>query len=186
MSKYAAFTKKQATYIRKSGSCWLNVAEGGKRAGKNVINIIAFAMNIEVTTDKIHLAAGVTHGTARMNIIDSNGFGLRHYFRGRCREGKYEGLDALFIMTAKGEKIVLIAGGQKKNDAARIKGFSLGCVYITEANECHKTFIKECFDRTIAASRRRIFMDLNPKPPRHWFYQEIESVHKENQSKDPN
>ena len=139
MSKYAAFTKKQAAYIKRSGSCWLNVAEGGKRAGKNVINIIAFAMNIEVTTDKIHLAAGVTQGTARMNIIDSNGFGLKHYFEGRCREGKYQGVEALYIKTANGEKVVLIAGGQKINDAARIKGFSLGSVYITEANECHKT-----------------------------------------------
>lgn len=186
MSKYAAFTKKQAAYIKRSGSCWLNVAEGGKRAGKNVINIIAFAMNIEVTTDKIHLAAGVTQGTARMNIIDSNGFGLKHYFEGRCREGKYQGVEALYIKTANGEKVVLIAGGQKINDAARIKGFSLGSVYITEANECHKTFIQECFDRTAAAERRRVFMDLNPKPPRHWFYQDIESVHKANQSKDPN
>ena len=186
MSKYAPFSKKQVAYIRKSGSCWLNIAEGGKRAGKNIINIIAFSMNIELSPDKIHLAAGVTHGTARMNIIDSNGFGLKNYFNGRCRAGVYEGVEALFVKTATGDKVVLIAGGQKINDAARIKGFSLGCVYITEANECHKTFIQECFDRTAAAQRRRVFMDLNPKPPRHWFYQDIESVHKENQSKDPN
>lgn len=184
MGKYAAFTKKQARYIRRSGSCWLNIAEGGKRAGKNIINIIAFALNLEITTDKLHLAAGYTQGTARMNIIDSNGFGLKHYFHGRCREGKYQGIEALYIQTAKGEKVVLIAGGGKVNDNDRIRGFSLGCVYITEANTCHKNFVKECFDRTIAADRRRIFMDLNPKPPRHWFYQEIESIHKANQAKD--
>lgn len=186
MSKYAAFSKKQAEYIRRSGSCWLNIAEGGKRAGKNIINIIAFAMNIELSPDKLHLAAGVTHATARMNIVDSNGFGLKNYFSGRCREGKYEGLEALYIKTANGDKIVIMAGGQKINDAARIKGFTLGSVYITEANECHKTFIMECFDRTAVSERRRVFMDLNPKPPRHWFYQEIESVHKANQSADPN
>jgi phosphoribosylanthranilate isomerase len=123
MSKYASFSKKQVAYIRKSGSCWLNIAEGGKRAGKNIINIIAFAMNIELSPDKLHLAAGVTHGTARMNIIDSNGFGLKNYFNGRCRTGMYEGVDALFIQTATGDKVVLIAGGQKINDAARIKDF---------------------------------------------------------------
>ena len=43
MIKYAPFTVKQAEYIRRCQSCWLNVAEGGKRAGKNIINLVAWA-----------------------------------------------------------------------------------------------------------------------------------------------
>ena len=39
---YAPFDTKQAEYLKKTFTSWLNVAEGGKRAGKNILNIIAF------------------------------------------------------------------------------------------------------------------------------------------------
>ena len=58
MIKYAPFTVKQANYIRRCQSCWLNVAEGGKRAGKNIINLVAWAAALDTHPDKIHLAAG--------------------------------------------------------------------------------------------------------------------------------
>lgn len=187
MQQYAPLNNKQSAYIKKSLSSWLNVAEGGKRAGKNIINIMAWVATIEAHPDKLHLAGGVTAGTARMNIIDSNGFGVQHIFENRCKFGKYQGVEALYIYpTPNTEKIVVIAGGGKANDSARIKGMSFGSVYISEANECHPDFIKECFDRTLASSQRRIFMDLNPKPPRHWFYIDIENHHREAQTKNPN
>jgi PBSX family phage terminase large subunit len=170
---YAPLTAKQAEYIQRSLDSWLNVAEGGKRAGKNIINLIAFAMCLEVHPDKLHLVAGVTLAAAKINVIDSNGFGLQYLFAGRCREGEYKDRDALFIQTKTGEKIVIVAGGAKANDAAKIKGNSYGMVYVTEANECHQTFIQEVFDRTLASSDRKIFFDLNPKPPAHWFYRDI-------------
>lgn len=170
---YAPLTAKQSEYIKRSLSSWLNVAEGGKRAGKNIINLIAFAMCLEVHPDKLHLVAGVTLAAAKMNIIDSNGFGLQYIFAGRCREGKYKDRDALYIQTKAGEKIIIVAGGSKANDAAKIKGNSYGMAYVTEVNECHQTFVQEVFDRTLASSDRKIFFDLNPKPPAHWFYREI-------------
>lgn len=173
MIDYAPLTANQAEYIRRSKDSWLNVAEGGKRAGKNIINLIAYAMCLEVHPDKLHLVFGVSMAAAKMNAIDSNGFGLRWIFNGRCRSGKYEERDALFIHTKTGEKIIIIAGGGKANDAARIKGNSYGTVYGTEVNECHESFVKEIFDRTIASSNQQIFFDLNPKPPAHWFYREI-------------
>ena len=46
-------------------------------------------------------------------------------------------------------------------------------MYITEVNECHKKFVQEAIDRTLASSKRQIFFDLNPKPPAHWFYTEF-------------
>lgn len=173
MIKYAPLTNKQSEYIKRSLDCWLNVAEGGKRASKNIINLIAYSMCLEVHPDKLHLVAGVSLGAAKMNIIDSNGFGLKYLFEGRCREGEYEGRDALYISTKTGEKIVIIAGGGKANDAARIKGNSYGSVYITEVNECHQSFVQEVFDRTLASSKRQLFFDLNPKAPAHWFYRDI-------------
>ncbi|OUS70322.1 terminase [Paenibacillus sp. MY03] len=173
MIEYAPLTAKQAEYIRRSKDSWLNVAEGGKRAGKNIINLIAYAMCLEIHPDKLHLVFGVSLGAAKMNVIDSNGFGLQWLFAGRCREGEYKNRDALYIQTKTGEKIVIIAGGGKKNDAARIKGNSYGTVYGTEVNECHQSFVQEVFDRTLASSYRQLFFDLNPKPPAHWFYRDV-------------
>ena len=173
MAEYAPLTAKQCQYIERSDRCWLNVAEGGKRAGKNVINLIAWAACLEDHPDKLHLAAGVSISAAKLNIIDSDGFGLKWIFKGRCREGQYEDRDALFIRTRTGEKIVLISGGGDKLSAAKIKGQTYGSVYVTEANECHPDFIKEVFTRTLSSHNRKIFFDLNPMPPSHWFYQEI-------------
>ena len=173
MIDYAPLTKKQAAYIRNSLDCWLNVLEGGKRSGKNIINLIAWAMILEIHPDRLHLAAGSTLANAKLNIIDSNGFGLRFLFEGRCREGKYQDRDALYIKTKTGDKIVLISGGPDVRSAAKIKGNSYGTVYVTEVNECDPDFVKEVFDRTLTSSDRKLFFDLNPKPPAHWFYAEI-------------
>ena len=173
MIRYAPFDEKQVRYIRRAQTSWLNVAEGGKRAGKNIINVLAWSMVLEYHPDRLHLAAGVSLSAAKMNILDSNGFGLEHIFAGRCRKAEYNDKQALYIRTMSGEKIVIVAGGRKSNDAAMIKGQTYGTAYITEVNECHQTFVQEVMDRTLSSSRRQIFMDLNPKPPRHWFYAEF-------------
>ncbi|WP_433618763.1 PBSX family phage terminase large subunit [Paenibacillus cellulositrophicus] len=173
MIEYAPLNVKQAEYIRRCTDSWLNVAEGGKRAGKNIINLIAYAICLEVHPDKLHLVAGVSMAAAKMNAIDSNGFGLQHLFAGRCREGEYKDRAALYIQTKTGEKVVIIAGGGKANNAALIKGNSYGTAYITEVNECHQSFVQEVFDRTLASSKRQLFFDLNPKPPAHWFYRDV-------------
>lgn len=127
MVNYAPFEQKQLDYILRCQKSWLNVAEGGKRAGKNIINVLAWSMVLEHHPDRLHLAAGVSLSAVKMNIIDSNGFGLRHIFEGRCRQGKYNDREALFIQTVTGEKVVIIAGGRKANDAAMIKGKELPC-----------------------------------------------------------
>ena len=173
MIGYAPLCEKQSQYIRRSLDCWLNVAEGGKRAGKNVMNIIAWAASLENHPNKLHLAAGVSISAVKLNILDSDGLGLTHIFKGRCREGQYKDRDALFIKTRTGEKIVLIAGGADNGSEAKIKGQTYGSVYITEANECCEAFVKECFARTLSSKDRKIFMDLNPKGPQHWFYVDL-------------
>lgn len=188
LAKYAPFCKKQVNYIKEclKDNNWLNVAEGGKRASKNIINIIAWCAILEKHPDKLHLAAGVSVSTAKINIIDSNGFGVMNYFKGRCRQGKYQDKDALFIKTATGEKVILIAGGGKNGDEKSIKGFTLGTVYISEVNECAQSFVKEVFDRTITSSLRKILFDLNPKAELHWFYTDVLNVHEANSLKYPN
>ena len=110
-----------------------------------------------------------------------------NYFEGRCREGKYKNKDCLYVQTADGQqKVLLISGGAKDGDEKYIKGNTYGMAYVTEANECHEKFLKEVMDRTISSSDRKIFHDLNPKPPAHWYYTEILDFHEEQQKLDKN
>ena len=122
MINYAPFDTAQAEYIKRTRDAWLNVAEGGKRAGKNVMNVVAWAAAIDDSDDVLHLAAGVSQSSARMNIIDSDGMGLEHIFAGRCKYGQYNGRDALLVDTRKGRKAIIIAGGEDSRSASLIKG----------------------------------------------------------------
>lgn len=162
---------------------WFNVAEGGKRGGKNVLATLIFCSLLENHKNRIHLVAGVSIATAKLNILDCDGYGLLNYFEGRCREGKYQNRDCVYVQTKAGEKIVLVSGGGKDGDEKLIKGNTYGMAYITEANECHPKFLKEVFDRTLSSSNRKIFHDLNPKEEEHWYYTDILKFHEEQQTK---
>lgn len=187
MNSYAPFNIKQVNYLRKTNNCWFNVAHGGKRGSKNVLNALCFCILLENHPDKLHLVAGVSIASVKLNIIDCNGYGIMNYFSGRCREGKYKNKDCLYVRCSDGnEKILLISGGAKDGDEKYIKGNTYGMAYVTEANECHPKFLKEVFDRTISSSNRKIFHDLNPKPPAHWYYTEILDFHEQQQKLDKN
>lgn len=182
MNGYAPFNLKAVDYIKRTDNCWFNVAEGGKRGGKNVLNALAFCIQLENHPNKLHLVAGVSIASVKLNIIDCDGYGMMNYFYGRCREGKYKNKDCLYVKCSDGnEKILLISGGAKDGDEKYIKGNTYGMAYVTEANECHPKFLKEVMDRTISSAKRKIFHDLNPKPPSHWYYTEILEFHEEQQ-----
>jgi len=163
---------------------WFNVAEGGKRGGKNVLQVMAFCAALEDHPGRLHLIAGVSIATARLNIIDCDGYGLMNYFDGAYRIGVYQNRDCFYIKTLRGdEKIVLVSGGGKKGDEKLIKGNTYGMAYVTEANECTPIFLKEVFDRTLSSPGRKVFHDLNPKAESHWYYEEILKHHELNQEK---
>lgn len=180
----APLSQNQYEFFQRATYSWFNVAEGGKRGGKNVLTTLIFGSMLETHPNKIHLTAGVSGATAKLNIWDCDGYGLLNYFEGRCREGKYKDRDCMYVQTKTGEKIVLVSGGGKDGDEKLIKGNTYGMVYITEANECHPKFLKECFDRTLSSADRKIFHDLNPKEPEHWYYTEILGYHEEQQAQD--
>ena len=184
MNKPAPFSMRQYEYMQHCLTSWFNVAEGGKRGGKNVLQTLIFCMLLEEHENKIHLVAGVSVATAKLNILDCDGYGLLNYFEGRCREGKYKDRDCVYVQTKTGEKIVLVSGGGKNGDEKLIKGNTYGMAYITEANECHPQFLKETFDRTISSTNRKVFHDLNPKDPEDWYYTEILRFHEEQQEAD--
>ena len=181
----APFSENQMRFFWDCFDHWFNVAEGGKRGGKNVLITMAYCTILEKHPSRIHLIAGVSTATARLNILDCDGFGLKNYFEGRCREGVYQNRDCLYIQTATGEKVVLISGGGKAGDEKLIKGNTHGTAYITEANECSKIFIQEVFDRTLSSPDRKIFHDLNPKAEAHWYYQDVLNFHEEKLKANP-
>ncbi len=184
MNKPAPFTQNQVDYFNLCFDSWFNVAEGGKRGGKNVLQTLCFCTLLEEHPNKLHLIAGVSQTTAKLNILDCDGFGLLNFFEGRCKEGKYKDRSCLYVQTKTGEKIVLVSGGGKDGDEKYIKGNTYGMAYVTEANECHQKFIKEVFDRTLSSVDRKIFHDLNPKAPGHWYYEDILAFHVERQALD--
>ena len=181
----APFSQRQEDYLYRCFDSWFNVAEGGKRGGKNVLQTLIFCMLMENHPNKLHLVSGVSNATAKLNILDCDGYGLLNYFEGRCREGKYKDRDCVYVQTPTGEKIILVSGGGKDGDEKLIKGNTYGMAYVTEANECHPKFLKEVFDRTLSSADRKIFHDLNPKEEEHWYYTEILNYHKDMQEADP-
>lgn len=182
----APFTQNQVDYLHRTRHSWYNVAEGGKRGGKNVLQVLAFCMALQNHPNRIHLIAGVSQSSAGVNILDCDGYGVKNFFDGKYRQGKFERKDCLYVSTASGEKILLIAGGAKDGDEKYIKGNTYGMAYITEANECHPKFVQEVFDRTLSSSNRKIFHDLNPKAESHWYYTDVLDFHAEKQSIDKN
>ncbi len=185
MNNPAPLSQRQYAYMLRCFNSWFNVAEGGKRGGKNVLTTLVFCSMLEIHKNKIHLIAGVSVATAKLNILDCDGVGLLNYFEGRCSEGEYKGRDCVYIQTKTGEKVVLVSGGGKDGDEKLIKGNTYGMAYVTEANECHPKFLKEVFDRTLSSSDRKIFHDMNPKEEEHWYYTDILKFHEEQQVINP-
>lgn len=176
--RYAPFCKKQKLYMKKSRHSKMSVAEGAIRSSKTIMHCILAAIYLEVCPDKIHLASGSTIGNAKLNIGDCNGFGLEHLFRGRCRWGKYENNECLFVKTQTGIKIVIFAGGGQRDSYKKILGNSYGLWIATEINEHYdsddsrESFIKVAFGRQVAAMKPYVLWDLNPCSPNHKIYKE--------------
>ena len=176
------FGEEHKAYIRRCRFCTYNILEGAVRSGKTIDNVFAFAHELKKTPDKIHLASGSTLGNAKMNIGDANGFGLEWIFRGQCRWGKYKGMDALIIQgpdTNFRQRIVIFAGSFKADSFKAIRGNSYGMWIATEINLHHDNFIKEAFNRQLAAINRKIFWDLNPEHPKAPIYTQYLDVYAE-------
>lgn len=186
MIKWLPFNVKHKRYIKNTLKNKANVAEGAVRAGKTIDNCIAFAMCLEITPDKIHLASGSTLANAKLNIGECNGYGLEYLFRGRCRWGKFKDNDALFVETKAGEKIIIFVGGGKSDSYKKILGNSYGLWIATEINEHYdsdnskESFIKVAMARQLASENPKWFWDLNPGNPTHSIYTEYLDKWKEN------
>ncbi|MBQ8640640.1 MAG: PBSX family phage terminase large subunit [Clostridia bacterium] len=166
------FGEKHRAYMRRAMECVMNVAEGAVRAGKTVDNVFVFAACLDKSPDRIHLATGATIANAKLNLGDCNGMGLERIFRGRCRWGRYRDNECLYVGTPLGERVVIFAGGRNADAYKRIRGNSYGMWIATEINHHHDSFIREAFNRQLAARNRKVFWDLNPSAPGSSIYRE--------------
>lgn len=178
MIDYLPFSEKQKDFFldiigNKYTFVW---GEGGMRARKNVLALAAWATFLERTDDELHLAIGATVATAGTNIIESNGFGLKHIFKGRCRDGKYKDNTALYIQMPDGrEKIVIIVGGAMSNSYTKFEGYSIGSVFYDQFELLHLKTIKKSVQRTIASMNRKHIVTANTTHPDSEIYTLIEA-----------
>ena len=159
------WSEKQAALIMAPYDHALDWLEGTPRSGKTTAGIMRFARHLIKSRDALHLVTAYSAEQAYRLIMDGDGMGLMHIFRGQCRTSHDDSGAHLLINLPTGEKKVYWKGGGKGDSHKSITGMSLGSVYFCEINLLHDSMIQECFRRTYAARDRWHIADLNPPAP---------------------
>lgn len=163
MIKWSA---KQAGLIMQPFDRTLDWLEGTPRSGKTTAGTMRFARHLLKSRDNIHLVTAYSAEQAYRLIMDGDGMGLLHIFKGHCRTSHDDTGAHLKINLPNGEvKRVYWKGGGKADSHKAITGMSLGSVYFCEINLLHDSMVQECFRRTYAARDRWHIADLNPPSP---------------------
>ncbi len=158
--------RKQAELIMLPFDRTLDWLEGTPRSGKTTAGTMRFARHLILSRDNIHLVTAYSAEQAFRLIMDGDGMGLTHIFKGLCRTSHDDSGAHLLIKLPDGiEKKVYWKGGGKADSHKAITGMSLGSVYFCEINLLHDSMIQECLRRTYAAKDRWHIADLNPPSP---------------------
>lgn len=159
-------SQKQRDLIRAPFDRTLDWLEGTPRSGKTTAGTFRFARHLIKSRDNIHLVTAYSAEQAYRLIMDGDGFGLLHIFKGLCRTSHDDSGAHLLINLPNREPMkVYWKGGGKADSHKSITGMSLGSVYFCEINLLHDSMIQECFRRTYAARDRWHIADLNPPSP---------------------
>ena len=157
---------KQAELIMLTYDHTLDWLEGTPRSGKTTAGTMRFARHLIKSRDNIHLVTAYSAEQAYRLIMDGDGMGLLHIFKGQCRTSHDDSGAHLLIRMPDGtEKKVYWKGGGKADSHKAITGMSLGSVYFCEINLLHESMVQECIRRTYAAHDRWHIADLNPPSP---------------------
>ena len=159
------WSDKQAGLIMAPYDHALDWLEGTPRSGKTTAGIMRFARHLIRSRDALHLVTAYSAEQAYRLIMDGDGMGLLHIFRGQCRTSHDDSGAHLLINLPTGERKVYWKGGGKGDSHKSITGMSLGSVYFCEINLLHDSMVQECFRRTYAARDRWHIADLNPPAP---------------------
>lgn len=139
--------------------------EGTPRSGKTTAGTMRFARHLIRSRDALHLVTAYSAEQAYRLIMDGDGMGLLHIFKGHCQVSHDDSGAHLLVKLPDGEKKVYWKGGGKADSHKAITGMSLGSVYFCEINLLHDSMVQECFRRTYAAKDRWHIADLNPPSP---------------------
>ena len=140
--------------------------EGTPRSGKTTAGTMRFARHLIKSRDANHLVTAYSAEQAYRLVMDGDGMGLLHIFKGHCRTSHDDSGAHLLVKMPDGEeKKVYWKGGGKADSHKAITGMSLGSVYFCEINLLHESMIQECLRRTYAAKDRWHIADLNPPSP---------------------
>ena len=157
--------KKQRDLILAPFDHTLDWCEGTPRSGKTTAGTMRFARHLLRSRDNIHLVTAYSAEQAYRLIMDGDGMGLLHIFKGQCRTSHDDSGAHLLIRLPDRELKVYWKGGGKADSHKAITGMSLGSVYFCEINLLHDNMVQECFRRTYAAKDRWHIADLNPPSP---------------------
>ena len=159
------WSKKQADLIMAPFDHALDWLEGTPRSGKTTAGTMRYARHLIRSRDTNHLVTAYSAEQAYRLIMDGDGLGLMHIFKGNCRTSHDDSGAHLVITLPGDEKKVYWKGGGKADSHKAITGMSLGSVYFCEINLLHDSMIQECLRRTYAAKDRWHIADLNPPSP---------------------
>ena len=159
------WSSKQSDLIMLPFDRTLDWLEGTPRSGKTTAGTMRFARNLLRSRDNNHLVTAYSAEQAYRLIMDGDGFGLIHIFKGHCRTSHDDSGAHLLISLPDRELKVYWKGGGKADSYKAITGMSLGSVYFCEINLLHDSMIQECLRRTYAARDRWHIADLNPPSP---------------------
>ena len=147
--------------------------EGTPRSGKTTAAIARFSEHLIYSRDTNHLITAYSAEQAYRLVIEGDGFGLMHNFKGTCRASHDDEGAHLLIKLPNGVKKVYWKGGGKADSHKSITGMSLGSVYFCEINLLHMNMIQECLRRTYAAKDRWHIADCNPPAPQDPVIKEV-------------
>jgi hypothetical protein len=139
--------------------------------------ILAFCKYLEnLPVDGLHLAAGESIATAKSILMEGGSdLGIKSYFGPRAEVKQFNKKEALYIYLKNTTQIIIFVGGANSDSWKSVHGMTFMSTIFTEVNILHSSFVERTVQRTLMTDPkyRKIFMDLNPMMPKHWFYVQI-------------
>lgn len=123
------------------------------------------------------MALGYTLTSAKNNIFECSGFGVRHYFGSKCSTCKYMGVaDALKIKTKTGIKYLVAFGTSTKTANNAWHGWKVSGFLFDEIDRACPESIDEMKQRITAVKDPHIIITQNPNVPSHPIYEFLDDL----------
>lgn len=155
-------TSKQTEFMLEPFS-FVNVLDGSIRSGKTYVSLIKWAMWVRQRPEsELFMMVGKTRESLQINCLDV----LEKLTGGEFKASIKSNIGWLY-----GRKVRLL-GAPNEESMSKIKGSTLGGVYIDELTEIPQGFYDMCIGR-LSVDGAILLATTNPDSPRHYVYTEI-------------